>query len=157
MSLASGQGADGKTRPISAPGRAVKEVLAETVLEDDGSYTATDSWELPLGTPLVGVSGPYTRGAVGGRFLAKPLWKVNGAWVYDQTPSDVTVSGATVETPIGTTVIPGPVPQDGSALPFAFVLEVFPGATDVKLELAEADATKATPGTIGPVVLSGGY
>lgn len=131
-------------------------VRAGAILAASGAYSTSDVADfLGVAPELVTISTTYTRGTTGGLVLFKVEWKIGGVWVYDTTPSwTLTVSGSTVESPVGVTVIPGPPSSDSSALGFAIVVKVAPGASSMRVRVAEADATKASPGTLGDLYLS---
>lgn len=141
------------TISLNAP---VVEVLGATTLATNGSYTSSAQLLFPGYTlARIGVSATYTRGTSGGLPLFKLKWLVGDRWIYDTSPTGgQTVSGATVETPIGLTVIPGPAPATSSPLLFGFDVDVFPRASGVQVEVAELDATKVTPGSITTITIS---
>lgn len=138
-------------------GRVSAVVYDGALLASDGSYAASELYELPLRCKALTVAFPYTRGTDGGYPLLKLQWGIGGTLYWDTTPTGgATVSGATVETPVRITVIPGVPPANGSALNTLFTLDVPDGVDSVKVHVAEADATKATPGTVGPITLAAG-
>lgn len=136
----------------------VIQVLDETTLAADGSYTAAAECRLPEHQiDCVEVSAEYAYGTSGGLPLFRFKWKIGSLWVYDADPTGVAdVAGNTVQTPVALTVIPGPSPASSAALAFVFTIRVRAGATALIVEVAEADATKASPGTINSLLLSAG-
>lgn len=134
------------------------QVLGETLLESDGSFTPSDECQLPgYHVQRVEVSVSYTRGASGGLPRFRFQWKIAEQWRYDTTPTGAAdLVGNTVETPVAISVVPGPAPNDSSPLGFVFTIDVRDGGRALIVEVAEADATKTTPGTVGSIHLAAG-
>jgi len=132
------------------------QVLGETTPETDGSYTAATEALLPgVRLDRIEVSAEYVRGTAGGLPLFRFKWKIGGEWKLDAEPTGAAnVAGNIVSTPVAITVVPGPAPADATALAYVFTIRARAGATALLVEVAEADATKATPGTINSIILS---
>ena len=142
----------------------VAEVVSGSLtLDDSGAYTTLAIVTLdPTAGEVVTTWLEYTRGTAGGFLLAKMEWGAllpDGSyfWVYDTTPTgSVTVSGATITTPVALTIGKGPVPADGSPVRFEFTWNKRSGATHARLSVAEAAASAATPGTVSKARLGQG-
>lgn len=155
-----GQGADGKVHPVPGFGRAQTRVRASAALAGSGAFTSATAWDVPDGVQKVSVAGTYTRGMAGGLAVLRLKWTVtgvDGVSFYDTTQDQALAISA----PDGTssfyrTVIACPAPSSSSALSFVLApLDVPPGATSLTIEAAEADATKASPGTLTLYVAAG--
>ena len=123
--------------------------LASQALPAAGAYTTQVYTALPPGTTRLAFWTSYTRGAVGGY----PGWRVqwgNGtesnsrAMILDEGSLTPALPSATAQTYQETLL--GPIPQDGTALTYLYEFDVPPGATEVRLQVAEVGIT-ATPGT----------
>lgn len=152
-----GQGADGKPHPLPSFGRTSTTVRASAILLNTGAYVGATAWTVPDGVKKVSIVGTYTRGTSGGRAILRLKWTVASIAAYDTTRDEaISTSGPDASSSFYRTIILCPIPSDASALSFVLdPVDVPPGATSLQVEAAEADATKASPGTLLLAVAAG--
>lgn len=146
---------DGSTSTVNRVARAVH--LASAALPAAGAWTAQTAYAVPVGVKAVSFICTYTRGMANGQALHRVV-AGNGTETADVLLVDPVI---VVAQPFGTQsayrqVIGGPIPADASAITYELTIPITGGWTTLALLSAEADATKAAPGTLA-IALTAGY
>lgn len=123
-----------------------------SALASDGSFVDCARHGVHADSRVLAVWFSYTRGTSGGLALVRVDWVACGVRIPDTSPTgDATETADVLSIEIKTTEAVSPPPQDGSAHVVLHKFDIPPGADGAIVRIAEADATKASPGTIAEV------
>lgn len=126
--------------------------IASAALPAAGAFTAQAMESLPAGAKQLHMLVTYTRGAVGGYPVFRMQWgtdedTTDGYHELIRDLSQFVGSGAVGQAPTYIEEIPGPIPDNASALKYVLSFNVPYGATKFRLIGAEEGVT-GTPGTV---------
>lgn len=149
------------TQVAKRPGRVARTAhVASGLLANDGSFTNQAAYPIPNGVQFVAFRVKYTAGAAAGRLRIRPVVGDGtdecAAPTLSSTIADGSAGSPYATQAIFATELTGPQPGNGNTIEFGITLDVRGGWSTCRLLVAEADATKATPGTC-EITLTAGY